>query len=214
MPADSPEKQPAVPRSRVVEVIERTQEDAMRKLQQAGIPEQHALMTMQRISSFCLQTLRELDLLYRQFEELVEQQPDRSPSHQRFLTEKAYALLLQVESGIAALVAEAINKAKEDYRQQLSHPREVLPVVPKPSRPGWLAGYLPTVQRLVWVAGMVSGLVLAWQFSASYVLAGIGFLIPFALWRLCGRRWWGLLFPLAGIGLEAWALSWLILVEG
>jgi hypothetical protein len=31
---------------------------------------------------------------------------------------------------------------------------------------------------------------------------------------MCGRRWWGLIFPLTGLGLEAWVLYWLFVVEG
>jgi hypothetical protein len=57
MPPELPNNQHALPRSRVVEVIERSQEDAMRQLRQAGVPETQALVVMGRIHTFCLQTL-------------------------------------------------------------------------------------------------------------------------------------------------------------
>jgi hypothetical protein len=99
-------------------------------------------------------TLRELDAFYLAFEELIAQE-GRSEARQNWLNDKA-ALLMQVEAAIAALVAEAINKAKEDYRHQLSQPRDVIPVPAKPSRPGWLAFLLAAPRFLVWLAGMAA----------------------------------------------------------
>jgi hypothetical protein len=110
----------------------------------------------------CLQTLRELDLLYREFEALLAHDPARTEAHQEWLDTKAGGLLLTLEACIAALVAEAINKAKEEYRAALSEPREVIAIPPKPSRPGWLADSFTITRDLVWIAGMVSGFVLAW----------------------------------------------------
>jgi hypothetical protein len=133
IPPESANNQHALPRNRVVEVIERSQEDALRQLRQAGIPETEALLVMQRFSAFAIQVLRELDLLYREFEQLLAHDPDRSRAHQEWLDTKAGGLLLTIESCIAALVAEAINKAKEDYRTELSRPREVITM--PPSRP-------------------------------------------------------------------------------
>jgi hypothetical protein len=120
MPSDHPNKHEVVPKSRMVEVIERTQEDAMRKLRQSGVPEVQVLRVMQRITSLCLQTLRELDLTYRQFEEIVAED-GRSEANQTWLNNKAVALLLQTESAIATLVAEAI--ARQSTTTKLSRPR-------------------------------------------------------------------------------------------
>jgi hypothetical protein len=61
---------------------------------------------------------------------------------------------------------------------------------------------------------MLAGGLLSYQGSGSIIWAGIGVLIPFVLWLMCGRRWWGLLFPLVGLGLEAGVLYWLYVVEG
>jgi hypothetical protein len=214
MPPQLPNNQQQNPRHRVVAVMTAAQEDALHQLRRDGVPELYALAVMQRISSLCLHTLRELDRVYREFEELLAADPDRSQTHQEWLDTKAGGVLLTLEASIAALVAEAINKAKEDYRNQLSQPQEGITLPPMPSRPGWLAAFFTTIRDLVWIAGMVSGFVLAWQFSGSFVVGGIGFLVPFLLWLKLGRFRWGLVFPLSGIGLEALALYWIAIVEG
>ena len=46
--------QQAIPRSRVVEVIARSTDDALRQLRQAGIPETEALLVIQRFTVFAL----------------------------------------------------------------------------------------------------------------------------------------------------------------
>jgi hypothetical protein len=212
MPPQLPNNQQQTPRHRVVAVMTRAQEDALHQLRRDGVSEGYALAVMQRISTLCLQTLRELDDLYREFEELLA--ADRSEAHQEWFETKAGGMLLTLEAFIAAVVTEASNKAKADYRDALLQPREVISVRPTPSRPGWQHVLQTTGTLLLWVAGMLSGLVLAWQTSGSSVVAGLGFLVAFVLWLMCGRRWWGLIFPLTGLGLEAWVLYWLFVVEG
>jgi hypothetical protein len=135
MMPDVPKIQHALPRSRVVEVIERGQEDILRRLRDAGLPETEALLVIKRFNEFAVQVLRELDLLYKDFEQLLTADPDRSQANQEWLETKAGGLLLTLESFIAALVAEASNKAKENYRTELSKPREVITNVPAPPRP-------------------------------------------------------------------------------
>ena len=211
---DSPQNRSALPRSRVVEVIARSTDDALRQLRQAGVPETEALAIIQRFNKFSIQVLREMDSLYRQFEELLAHAPERSAEHQEWLETKLGGMQLTIEAFIAALVAETINKVKEDYRNQLSQPREVITVPHQPSRPGWLAENFTAISELVWIAGMVAGFVMAWQFTGSFVVAGIGFLMPFLLWLKAGKFRWALLIPLSGIILEVWLLFWLFVVEG
>jgi hypothetical protein len=117
MPTDHPNKQGVVPKRRAVAVIECAQEDALRQLRQAGVPETIALAVMERISSFGVQTLRELDLLYQQFEEIV-MEDGRTAAHQDWFDNKAAALLLQLESAIATLVAEAIRQATDELKRK------------------------------------------------------------------------------------------------
>ena len=145
MPPDSPQHRSALPRrevpsgtsrSRVVEVIARSTDEALRQLRQAGVPETEALLVIQRISTFAIHVLRELDLVYREYEHLLASDPDRSQAHQEWFDTKAGGVLLTLEALIASLVAETINKAKEDYRNQLSQPRDVITLPPQPSRPG------------------------------------------------------------------------------
>jgi hypothetical protein len=211
MPLDHPNKHEVVPKSRMVEVIERTQEDAMRKLRQAGVPEAHVLHVIQRISVLCLQTLRELDRLYQQFEEIV-MEAGRSEANQEWLNNKAVALLLQTESAIATLVAEAIDQAIRDYKTKPPPAEPVIEVQrAQPAPPARWPGLL---RHLVWAAGMVASLVFSHQGSGSIVWAGIGLLIPFLIWVRFGSAWWALIFPVIALGLEAWVLYWLYVVEG
>src|SRR5918999_6414040 len=92
--SDFPTNPSALPRSRVVEVIERGQEDIVRQLQDAGIPETEALAVMKRFNAFAIQVLRELDDLYRGFEQLLAHNPDRSAAHQEWFETKAGGVLL------------------------------------------------------------------------------------------------------------------------
>ena len=186
----------------------------MAQLRRAGIPETQMLLVIQRISSLCLQTLRELDHVYRDFEELLAHDPDRTDAHQEWLDTKAGGLLLTLESCIAALIAEAMRQAKEDYQRQLSQPRDVITVPPRQSRPEWVSFLLALTNLFVWAAGMVAAGVFAYQCSGLVIRAGLGFLVPFVLWLKLGGRWWGLIFPLLGLGMEAWLLYWLAVVEG
>ena len=115
MPPELPDNQQRSPRHRAVAVITRAQEDAMRQLRQAGVPETSALLVMQRISSFGVQTLRELDALYRQFDDIVAED-GRNAAHQEWFDNKAAALLLQLECAIATLVAEVLRQATDELK--------------------------------------------------------------------------------------------------
>jgi hypothetical protein len=138
MPADSPKNQHVFPRGRVVEVIEHAAEDAMRQLRHAGIPETQALLVMQRIHTFCLQSLRELDQVYREFEELVAQDPNRSEAHQAWFADRTTTMLMHVEVAIASLVTQAIDKLKDEYKRESLPQRDVITTVPiKPPPSAW-----------------------------------------------------------------------------
>jgi hypothetical protein len=91
--------------------------------------------------------VRELDEIYRQFDEIVAED-GRSEYHFRWLHDKATALLLQVESGFAEIVASAIRQAIHDLQHPPSPPQDVLSVPATPSRPAWLA-FLLTAPRLL-----------------------------------------------------------------
>jgi hypothetical protein len=194
MPPDVPQHQSALPRSRVVEVITRSTDDALRQLRAAGIPETEALAVIQRFSAFSVQVLRELDGVYREFEELLAQDTDRSQAHQEWLDTKAGGVLLTLELCITTLVTEAINKAKEDYRSELSKPREVIAV--PPARPARWEEALTDLGRLVrhpamrWSVGL-SLWFLMWALVPNH---SSGRLLPSALpllscGNLCGLAW-------------------------
>jgi hypothetical protein len=199
-------------RHRVIEVMTRAQEDAMHQLRRDGVSEGLALAVMQRISSLCLHTLRELDGVYREFEGQLAQDPDRSKAHQEWLDTKAGGLLLSLEALIAAVVAEAMNNAKAAYHDHITQPRETVTPPPRPARRA--RGEYPVWLLLVWMTGIASSTLFAWQASASIIWAGVGLLVPLLLWVKLGKSGWGLVFPLTGIGMEAWAVLWHLIVEG
>jgi hypothetical protein len=195
---DSPNKRHAVPRRQVVEVIERHQEDAMRQLRQSGVPEEQALAVMQRIAVFCLQTLRELDVIYREFEELVAKD-GRSEAHQRVFTDKAAALLTAVEAAIAGLVADAIRQARDDYQKHLSQPKDVITVPAPPRR----EREHPRNPWLLWLVGLGAWLMFWPLVSASLswtvIAFGITAIVALALFEKAGLVFLGILGGLVSL---------------
>jgi hypothetical protein len=161
----------------VIEVIERGQENIARQLRDADIPTTEALAVMKRYNTFAVQVLRELDDLYREFRELLANDPEREAEQQEWLETKAGGLLLTMEAFIAVLVAEAMNKAKEDYRTELSRPREIIiptPPQPSPWEEAWehvgLALRHPVVLLSV---GLSTWFLLWWLVSGYLIMAGI-----------------------------------------
>jgi hypothetical protein len=196
------------PRHRVVAVMTAAQEDALRQLRRDGVSEAFALAVIEQISSLCLQTLRDLDRVYREFEELLA--VDRSEAHQGWFETKAGGMLLILESALASLIAEAIEKAKADYRTHVSPPKEAVTL---PARPPQAAREAyPVWMLLVWMTGIAAATLIAWQSSASILWAGIGCLVPLLLWLKVGKSPWGLVFPLIGMGMEAYAVLWHLIV--
>jgi hypothetical protein len=214
MPPNLPHTKPGNPRHRVVAVMTAAQEDALAQLRRAGIPETQILLVIQRISSLCLQTLREPDHVYREFEELLGADLDRTQAHQAWLDTKAGGLLFTLEALIAGLVAEAINQAKADYRQQVSQPKEVITMPAHPPQAAREEYPVPVWWLIVWMTGIAASTLFSWHASASIIWAGIGLLVPMLLWCRVGKVWWGLVFPLTGIGMEVWAVLWHLIVEG
>jgi hypothetical protein len=124
-------------------------------------------------------------------------------------------MLLQVESAIATLVAEAITTAIHDHKTQ-PPPTEPMIEVPRmqPAPPARLPGLPAVIRLLVWVAGRAASLVFSYQSSGSIIWAGIGLLIPFLLWVRLHSAWWALIFHGIALAGEAWVLYWLYVVEG
>jgi hypothetical protein len=181
MPSEPLNNQHTLPRSRVVEVIERSTADALRQLRAAGIPETEALAVIRRFTVFSVQVLRELDHLYREFEDLLAEDPGRSQAHQEWFDTKVGGMLLTIEDFIAALVAAAINKAKEDYRDDISRRQEV--IIPTPTRPSlWEEaqqnlGQLLRNPFLLWLVSTAASFCLGFLLSGSttWGLIAMGF---------------------------------------
>jgi hypothetical protein len=160
----------------VVEIIARGQEDILRQLRAEGIPETEALAVIKRFSAFSVQVLRELDDLFRQFSELLANDPERSAAHQEWLETKTGGVFLMLEAFIAELMAEALKKAKEDYRTEISRSRDV--IIPTPPRPLVWEQALHVLGRqcrdplVYWSVGL-SAWFLVWFFAIGTPLAGL-----------------------------------------
>jgi hypothetical protein len=175
MPPDIPQNHSALPRNRVVEVITRSTDDALRQLRAAGIPETEALAVIRRFTVFSVQVLRELDQLYREFEDLLAADPDRSQAHQEWFDSKVGGMLLTIEDFITVLITEAIYKAKEDYRTERSRPREVITMPSRP--PVWEQALRAVGQQLrdplvLWSISLTAWF-LVWFFVIGSPLAGL-----------------------------------------
>jgi hypothetical protein len=174
--SDFANTQHALPRNHVVETIERGQEDIWRQLRDAGIPETEALAVIKRFSTFSVQVLQELDDLYRVYDDLLASDPDRKAAHQEWLETKAGGLLLTIEAFITELIAEALKKAKEDYRTEISRSRDV--IIPTPPRPLVWEQALHVLGRqfrdplVRWSVGL-SAWFLVWYFAIGSPLAGL-----------------------------------------
>jgi hypothetical protein len=161
-------------RNHAVEVITRTQADAMHQLLQAGLPETVALEAMHRISSFGLQALRELDTLFLQYDDLVAT-AGRTPAHQAFINDKAAAILLQIQTAYATLVALTIEKTIQDYREQVAHPKKKAPTVTidqclTPERQSPWVDLLPVLFLFGCVLALIGWFVLWWGVSGSLIV--------------------------------------------
>jgi hypothetical protein len=73
---------------------------------------------------------------------------------------------------------------------------------------------VPMWMLLLWMSGIAASTLFSWHASGSIIWAGIGFLVPLLLWGKVGNVRWALLFPLIGMGLEAWVICWHFIVEG
>src|ERR671914_166421 len=107
---------PSQQRRQLLELIEDQQQQALRKLRNAGLSEAQALAAMPRIRSYCMYALNEYDQAYMVIEEMVARD-GRSPAHDQFIADKAAFLLRSIEAGIAELVAHAIRQAIKNAQE-------------------------------------------------------------------------------------------------
>jgi hypothetical protein len=112
---DSPKKRLGLPKSHVADVIERSQEEAIRTLTQAGVSERRILATVRRIEAACRTALSELDAIDTEFRELARS-PWRDPEHTRYMQERITFYQQQNEKALAVITATEIQNALNDYQ--------------------------------------------------------------------------------------------------
>src|SRR5918992_1922121 len=154
---------PSKQRRQLLEVIEDQQQQALRKLRNAGLSEAQALAAMPRIRSYCMFALNEYDQAYLVFEEMTGRD-GRSTSHQQFITDKAAFLLRSIEAGIAELVAHAIRQAIKNAQEPPA--RDVIPPVPyMPPPSAWQTFFATTFKFLIWLIGIPASFLLTTYFT-------------------------------------------------
>jgi hypothetical protein len=189
---------PALQRRQLLELIEDQQQQALRKLRDAGLSETQALAVMPRIRSYCMFALNEYDQAYLVFEEMIGRD-GRSPAHQQFINDKAAFLLRSIEAGIADLVAHAIRQAIKNVQE--SPVRDVItPVAYKPRPSAWQTFLGNLVKLLIWLCALPASFLLTTFFTGWDSWALIGPIALFVLWLMVRFSSWGLLFPLTAIG--------------
>ena len=189
---------PSQQRRQLLELIEDQQQQALRKLRNAGLSEAQALAAMPRIRSYCMFALNEYDQAYLVFEEMTGRD-GRSTSHQQFITDKAAFLLRSIEAGIADLVVHAIRQAIKNAQE--SPVGNVIPPVPYQARPSaWQTFFATTFKFVIWLIGIPASFLMTILFTGWDNWAFSGPISLVVLWLLVRFSGWGLLFPLTAIG--------------
>jgi hypothetical protein len=210
---DSPKKRLGLPKSQVVEVIERSQEEAVRRLLEAGVPERQILVAVRRIESACLTALGEQDAFYADLQVFFRQ--SRDPDHAHHIQERIAFYLKLHDSAVAEIVAIAIQDAVNEFQHPPAPPQPIITVTPPaPGLPYWLKHGLHTafslLLRATWITGFVAGLILSWVGGGSVFWSvfwsGVTVVVTALLWDWVGSSGWSLPIPLIAIGVFYLAL--------
>jgi uncharacterized protein YkuJ len=192
--ADLQQLPPGLQRRQLLEIIEKHQANAWRKLHDAGVPESHVLALIPRIRSYCEFALNEYDQLYLACEEMSERE-GRSVAHQRYFNDKLTFVLRSMETSIAEILAIAIRQPIEAAK----HPpaREVItPPVYVPQSPPFLQTFLIiTLKLLLWLCAFPASLLLGYQLTGSEWWQLLFPLVLLVVWILFRFSWWGMIFP-------------------
>jgi hypothetical protein len=189
---------PSQQRRQLLELIEDQQQQALRKLRNAGLSEAQALAVMPRIRSYAMFALNEFDQAYLVFEEMTGRD-GRSTAHQQFIADKAAFLLRSIEAGIAELVAHAIRQAIKNA-QDPPVENVIAPIQYQPRPSAWQTFFATTFKVLIWLCALPASFLLTTLFIGWDVWAFLGPVTLVVLWLLVRFSWWGLLFPLTALG--------------
>jgi hypothetical protein len=183
--------------------IVRAKEDAIRTLQQAGLPQERILPVVRRIDAACFTLLTEQDAIIDRYLAFGDK-PRSSPEHAK-LTQSLVGWYIQETSKATAVIAAIeIKKALEDYQQTFTRPE---PAIEGSYREPWPPDWLETLLRvtnaitrgLVWFLSICVLTLVVWAASGSFVWLGltVGLSLLFVLYT--GGHWLGVLFPLGAI---------------
>jgi hypothetical protein len=178
MPPDSPEKRLGLPRSQVVEIIERGQAEAIRNLRLAGVPEQQILAAVRRIESACLTALQEQRAFYTDLK-AIARQSESDPDIAQLVRERGAMYQHLVDTAVADIVRVVIQNTIKEFQNPPPPRQPVIEVTPPaPGLPRWLKDMLHTAAslfiRAVWILAFLAGLLLSWSSGGSVFLSAFG----------------------------------------
>jgi hypothetical protein len=208
MPPDSPEKRLGLPRSQVVEIIERGQAEAIRNLRLAGVPEQQILAAVRQLESACLTALQEQRAFYTDLK-AIARQAESDPDIAQLVRERGAMYQHLVDTAVAEIVRIVIQNTINEFQNPPARKEPVIAVTPyKPGFRDWLGDALHTTTslflKLTWLSGLVAGLMLSWFGGGSSFLSvfwiGVTVVVTAILWDWIGGHLWSIVFPLTALG--------------
>jgi hypothetical protein len=204
MPPDCPEQRLGLPRSHVVEVIERSQEDAVRTLRAAGLPEVRIQAVTRRIETACLTVLTEQDALIKELLAFGEQ--PRTPEHAKLMQSRIGWHMEQVDKTFMAIAVIEIQKTLDAYQQAFEPAGQVIEApYREPWPPEWLATLLRVANAItrgmLWFCAVCVLTLLVWAQSGSLVWLGLTVGLSLIFWLFSWGHWWSVLFPIGAIGI-------------
>jgi hypothetical protein len=184
-------------------VITRTTEDAIWRMQQAGLPKERIQAVTRRIEIVCLTLLTEQDTIIKELLALAAQ--PRSPEHAKLMQSRIAWHIEQVDKSCAAIAVLEIQKALEEFKQAFDRKGPIIEAAyHEPWPPEWLATLLRVINAItrgmLWFLGICVLTFLVWLESGSLVWIGLTVGLSLIFWLFSWGHWWSVLFPIGAIG--------------
>jgi hypothetical protein len=194
-------------RQRVIEAAGRTQEEAMRRLRQAGFSEAELFIALEYFKSLLKRLLTEADAVYSVYETQRLSQPGRTAAHQQWLDAQFARLLYVYQESTEELMTAAMWQATNGFlRSAYQHQDMFGEWGLLPRKPTWAGRLWQASKVIIWLMGLFAGFILLLACNAilfggfvpaSYILVGAGLVLLLVVWRKVGLSTWGLLLPLS-----------------
>jgi hypothetical protein len=203
-------------RQRVIEAAACAQEEAMRRLRQAGFSEAELFIALEYFKSLLKRFLTEADAVYSVYETSRLSQPGRSAAHQQWLDTQFARLLYLYQESVEELMTAVMRYATNGFlRSAYQHQDMFGEWRLLPRKPTWAGGLWRASKVIIWLMGLFAGYILLLACNdvlfggfvpASYIVIGTGLVLLCGAWRKFGLSTWGLLLPLSLVSIIVWAV--------